>query len=122
MTRSDFTPMKIDILRKSIDLSSKKDEDSDKTIALLKARKEQVEIAGRAKFYDLREKWSWWIILWISCLIGFNSALAVSVGLGLLDFSKYEWFITIVTVETFLQVVGMGYVAVRFLFSDQKPV
>lgn len=79
---------------------------------------ERVEIDGKRKYYKLREKWSGWIIKWITGLILFNCSLAVAVGLGKLDFLKYEWFITIVTVETFLQIVGMGYVAVKFLFSD----
>ncbi len=78
----------------------------------------RIKAKGLREFFDLRKKWSSWIIFWISCLIIFNSGLAVFVGMGVLDFSEYEWFITAVTVETFLQVVGMGYVAVKFLFSD----
>lgn len=80
--------------------------------------RESIENDGREKFYALRNKWSSWIIFWISALICFNAALTVLVGLGALDFQNYEWFITVVTVETFLQIVGMGYIAVRFLFQD----
>lgn len=76
-----------------------------------------VELDGRRRYFELRHTWSAWIITWISVLILFNATLTALVGLGLLDFEKYQWFITAVTIETFLQIVGMGYIAVRFLFS-----
>lgn len=79
---------------------------------------ERVELDGRKSFFDLRKNWSCWIIAWISILILFNIALTGLVGYGVLDFANYQWFITAITVETFLQIVGMGYIAVRFLFSN----
>jgi hypothetical protein len=79
-----------------------------------------VEAKGRQDFFLLRNKWSNWIIGWITSLIIFNCVLAFLVGLSWLDFSQYKWFITAVTVETFLQIVGMGYIAVRFLFSHYE--
>lgn len=86
----------------------------------VKAVEDAVRVQGLREFFDLRKTWSSWIIAWISALILFNGCLAVFVGAGWLNYIDYEWFITAVTVETFLQVVGMGYVAVRFLFSDSK--
>lgn len=56
--------------------------------------------------------------MWITALIAFNSLLAILVGTGCLDFTQMQWFITAVTVETFLQVVGLGYVAAKYLFSN----
>lgn len=56
----------------------------------------------------------------ISGLIVFHALLTVLVGAKWLNFDNLQWFITAVTVENFLQVVGMGYVAVKFLFSDQS--
>lgn len=84
------------------------------------AEKEQVELDGRKKFFKLRGVWSNWIIGWITALIAFNIVLTVLVGLGCLNFEKYQWFITAVTIETFLQIVGMGLIAVKYLFSDKK--
>lgn len=54
---------------------------------------------------------------WISILILFNAALTICVGIDALEFASAPWFVTAVTVETFLQVIGLGYIAVRFLFS-----
>jgi hypothetical protein len=56
---------------------------------------------------------------WISCFLLFHIALTVAVGLGRLDFLKYQWLIPLITVENFLQIVGMGYVVVRFLYPGQ---
>lgn len=94
------------------------DEDPEKQLAEAQAELARVNVAGRQKFFVLREKWSRAITLWIWLLVLFNMALTLAVGAGFLDFTDYEWFVTAVTVETFLQVVGLGYVAVRYLFSD----
>jgi hypothetical protein len=87
---------------------------------LLLADKERAEIDGRKSYFDLRKGWSWALIIWISILVTFNIALTALVGLGILSFEKYQWFITTVIVETFLQIVGMGYIAVNYLFSDKN--
>lgn len=97
-----------------------KERDRGKGHELSDAHREAVEIEGRAKFFCMRSTWSRWIIAWISILIIFNCILALLTGWGSLDFTKYKWFITSVTVETFLQIVGMGYIAVKFLFSAGK--
>ncbi|TMJ20133.1 MAG: hypothetical protein E6G92_10370 [Alphaproteobacteria bacterium] len=96
------------------------DETKDQAIAdaVVDAARQEVETGGRKGFFDLRNRWSSAIIVWISILIMFNAALTVLVGLGGLDFREYHWFITAVTVETFLQIVALGAIAVRFLFSS----
>ena len=78
----------------------------------------RVEIDGRRRYFGLRDTWSAWIIAWISSLIFFNIAITVCVGLGVLVFTDLEWFISAVLVQTFLQIVGLGFVAVRYLFKD----
>ncbi|UMM63148.1 hypothetical protein [Aristophania vespae] len=85
-----------------------------------KARAERVEIEGRVKFFELREKWSRGIANWITFQIVSNIMLTFLVGWGCLNFKDYKWFITSVTIETFLQIVGMGYVAVKYLFSSGR--
>ena len=84
------------------------------------ARRIAIENKGREDYFALRKKWSFWIILWISILIGFNILLTACIGFDLLNFKDYKWFITTVTVETFIQIVGMGYIAVRYLFSPSQ--
>jgi hypothetical protein len=92
--------------------------DPSKDSAILVGEARLVEIEGRQRFFALRTQWSRVMIAWISVLIAFNCGLAIAVGAGKLDFIAYPWFITTVTVETFLQVVALGAIAVRFLFSS----
>lgn len=104
----------------SIVKESLEDEDSGKQSELLDAASQAVEVLGRRRYFDLRDTWSTWIIGWITGLIGFNALVTVLVGMGCLDYSEYEWFITAVIVQTFLQIVGLGAVAVAYLFNDGK--
>ena len=92
----------------------------EKQAGFAKGEMERVELEGRQKFFTLRTTWSGWIIAWITGLILFNAILTILVGAGQLNFEKYKWFVTSITVETFLQIFGMGYVAVHFLFSDKR--
>lgn len=89
-----------------------------KQAGVTNAEIEKVELNGRKDFFALRKRWSSWIIGWITALVVFNVLLTIVVGLGWLSFLEYEWFIIAVTVETFLQVVGLGAIAAKFLFSS----
>ncbi|TDK38596.1 hypothetical protein E2F50_00070 [Rhizobium deserti] len=94
-------------------------EDDQKNEGIQDAELARVEIDGRKQYYALRRDWSGYIASWISALILFNAGLTICVGAGVFSFVDMQWFITAVTVETFLQIVGMGYIAVRFLFSHR---
>jgi hypothetical protein len=97
---------------------SEQPEDSEYAFQLGAGARVAVEVIGRRKYFDLRDRWSAWIIGWITVLIAFNVVITLLVGLGRLDYSQYEWFITAVIVQTFLQIVGLGAIAVRYLFAD----
>jgi hypothetical protein len=81
-----------------------------------KARAEKIDLDLRQQLIILRNRWSGWLLVWISCLLIFQMALSMAVGWGILDFEKYQWFLPTVIVQTFGQIVGMGYVVVRFLY------
>jgi hypothetical protein len=85
---------------------------------LAEATAKAVEVDGRRRFFTLRDRWSTAIVRWIWILILFNIAITVAVGTKWLDFTNLQWFITAVLVQTFLQIVGLGIVAVKYLFSD----
>jgi hypothetical protein len=102
----------------AISTTSPVDPAKDEAILAAESRTSEVEIEGRKDFFALRTRWSTMIIWWISILIAFNCALAILVGAGLLRFTEMPTFITAVTVETFLQIVALGAIAVRFLFSS----
>lgn len=95
-------------------------EDCKDSDAVKGAINERDSIASR-EFEDkkkLRGRWSIFIIIWITCLTTFNCLVTVFVGFGSFHFEEYEWFITSVTMETFFEIIGMGYIAVHYLFSS----
>jgi len=117
---SDTVTVGRDAALKAIVAESETATDAGKQAELHEARAKAVEIAGREKFFGLRDNWSTIIMVWITSLILFNIGLTVAVGTGWLSYAGLQWFITTVLVETFLQTVGLGYIAVRYLFSDKS--
>jgi hypothetical protein len=96
------------------------DADSELEKQLENSERERVELDGRKRFFALRDKWSTAITVWISVFIAFHLLLTVAIGLKYLDFTHYQWLIPMITVENFLQIVGMGYVVVRFLYPSDS--
>jgi hypothetical protein len=80
------------------------------------AEAERIELEGRRQFFKLRGYWSGWLIGWITALLVFQTLLTMAIGSKLLDFREYSWFLPMVVVQNFLQIVGMGVVIVRFLY------
>lgn len=94
------------------------DTNAPKEAGILEAEQARVEVDGRKQYYALRNDWSGYIACWITALILFNAGLTVGVGTEIFSFTDMQSFVTAVTVETFLQIVGMGYIAVKYLFSN----
>lgn len=80
--------------------------------------RERVELDGRKGFFKLRWIWSVCIVSWISFLIVSHTIIALLIGARKLDFTGNEWLISIIIAENFLQIVGMGYVVVKFLYKS----
>ena len=114
---SAHEPLTRDKALQAIKKDSEKPQDEGKRHELVEAQAKAVEIDGRERYFRLRDRWSTTMICWISALIAFNCLLTIAVGLGWLVYPGLEWFITAVLVQTFLQIVGLGAIAVRHLFS-----
>ena len=95
-------------------IRSQSEQDPELAAARLKAQRERIELDGRAAFFELRTLWSLVIIAWISVFIVFHIVVTFMVGLGSLNFTSHKWLIPLIVVENFLQVVGMGFIVVRF--------
>lgn len=108
VVRSDNTENKKDFLHTERDPYSKRD---------LDARMTHVRINGASDFYDLRKYWSLTLSLFIGFMLFSQFVITILLGCGLIDLEKYNTFLIIVVSENFLQVVGMGYIVVRFLFN-----
>ena len=87
---------------------------------LKKADVEQVELHGKIKFYKLRTKWSWAILIWVSFILIFNVILVRNTGLGYWNFEKYGWLIKGIFGGNLVQIIGMGIIVVNFLFPSFK--
>jgi hypothetical protein len=83
------------------------------------ARAEAIELAARNQFLVLRHAWSICLQAWTSVLLLFQLSLTVTVGIGWLHFEQYQWFLSMVMVQTFGQIAGMGYVVIRFLYPPR---
>lgn len=78
----------------------------------------KIHLGGKRDFYKLRKEWSGHlkILLWI--LVSTQILLIFLVGIELFDFSEHKFFINIVMGGYFVELVGLFYVVVNYLFSD----
>ena len=81
------------------------------------ARREAIELRGRVQFFELRGRWSFWLILWICGILLFQAAVAFAVGAEYLNYKDYQWFLALIFGQSFLQIIGMGVVVVKFLYK-----
>jgi hypothetical protein len=78
-----------------------------------------VELERRRQVLGLRATWSKWLIAWISFLLVFQAGLGVCIGSGLLSFEKHPNVLGFLLGQNFVQIVGMGYVVVKWLFPQK---
>jgi hypothetical protein len=79
-------------------------------------KKEQVELDGRKQFFKLRNNWSWFIFGWITSIIVFHVTFVILIGCDVLNFSNQDWIIGATIIEGLLEIIGMGWVVVKFLY------
>jgi hypothetical protein len=83
-----------------------------------KSKLEQVEVDNQTLLVTLRGRWSKWLIGWITALISFQIILTGLVGVKWFDFTGHQYFLPLVIGQNVVQVVGMGYVIVKFLYPS----
>lgn len=81
-----------------------------------KSSAEKIELEGRRDFFRLRKLWSICIIFWITIFIAFHGGIALAVGFGHLNYENHQSILLTILAEDFLQILGMGYVIVKFLY------
>lgn len=85
-------------------------------------RERETERIGQKKYYELRDKWSIYICLFIGFMLIFQLLLTIAVGnkwFGF-DFSGYKTFLYIVIGENFAQIIAMGIIVAKFLFPQPR--
>lgn len=83
-------------------------------------KERETERKGREKYYELREEWSTYLIWLLAVMVGFQIVLVLLIGFGALQYQEYRNFLYAAVVESFLQIVGMCWIVVRFLFPHKK--
>lgn len=86
----------------------------------LKLKSDQTEYRGRRFYYYLRNTWGILLAFALIASIAFQFWLTYKIGRHELDFSGYEVFLGIVAGESFVQVVGLSLVVVKYLFPENK--
>lgn len=91
-------------------------------LAKLNYDKENNELKGKRFYYWLRNTWAVFLALVLIASIAFQFWLTYEVGQGHLSFEKYPWLIQIVLSANFVEIVGLCFVVVKFLFpADNTP-
>lgn len=80
---------------------------------------EKIHLDGVKTFYNQRKYWAYFIMGAIGLIILFDIILTVLVGLDILNFQKYKWFLEIVIGKTTLEIFGLAFLVVRFLFEKK---
>lgn len=75
---------------------------------------------GLKKYYELRDKWSRYIRDYVWAMILFQALVTASIGFKWVDFTQYKTLINLIIGQNFAQIVGMGVIVAKFLFSDPK--
>ncbi|MFN7161078.1 MAG: hypothetical protein ACK4NC_05765 [Candidatus Gracilibacteria bacterium] len=78
----------------------------------------EAERKGREEYFKLRNKWSIYLVIALYAMILFQFVITFFIGFGIIDFTAYPTFISLVIGENFLQIVGMCLIVVKFLFPD----
>lgn len=84
-------------------------------------KERETKRVGAEKYYVLRDTWSFALRELLRVSIYFQVLLTVFVGLGVLNFVNYQTFLMLVVGENFLQITGMGFIIVKFLFPKLTP-
>ena len=89
-------------------------------VAADQAAHERVELDRIKQFIALRGNWSTWLTVWISCLLAFHIGLTVAIGREWLSFKGHPEFLPMVVAQNFAQIVGMGYIIIKFLYPSGR--
>lgn len=77
----------------------------------------QLKILEYQKIIQMRQDWSTLFKWVVGIILGFEIFLTLSVGSGVLKFND-EWFLRIIIVSGFAQILTMPLTITRFLFSN----
>ena len=78
----------------------------------------QVKLDGLKDYYIMRKSWGNFLKICLCIILVFNILLVFLVGSGVLV-DKDDWFLRIVLTTNLADIIGLVYLVVNFLFSNQ---
>lgn len=78
----------------------------------------QVRLDGLVDYYEMRKGWGQFLKVCLGIILAFNISLVALVGIGYFKFTD-EWFLRIVLTTNLADIIGLVYLVVKFLFSNQ---
>ncbi|PIR63943.1 MAG: hypothetical protein COU64_01815 [Candidatus Pacebacteria bacterium CG10_big_fil_rev_8_21_14_0_10_40_26] len=78
----------------------------------------QIRLDGLQKYFEMRSTWGDFLKICLAIILAFNIVLIVVVGIGWLKYND-EWFLRIVLTTNLADIIGLVYLVVKFLFSNQ---
>ncbi|MEP7349417.1 MAG: hypothetical protein ABI668_05630 [Sphingorhabdus sp.] len=81
---------------------------------------EYEHLKGLRDHYRHKSRWSWFLMAVMGAMIAFQMLLLKYVGLGVWDFTEYEWLLPVLLVQNLAQVIGLAVFVVKALFKDVR--
>ncbi|MDP4011406.1 MAG: hypothetical protein Q8P72_04230 [Candidatus Roizmanbacteria bacterium] len=80
----------------------------------------EIDNDGRENYYKLRMGWSKFIGIVLSFSIAFQIIVTFMVGAKALSFEENQILINLIMGENFLQIIGLVYVIINFLYPKNN--
>jgi hypothetical protein len=79
----------------------------------------QIRLDGLTDYYTMRRSWGDFLKICLGIILFFNISLVAFVGLGFLKYQD-DWFLRIVLTTNLADIIGLVYLVVHFLFSNNS--
>lgn len=83
------------------------------------ASEAEIRLRGLEDYFKMRGSWSKCLKWALFIILFFNIGLAIIVGLGYLVYED-EWFLRILLTTNLADIIGLAFIIVKFLFSNQS--
>jgi len=88
------------------------------SLRLKESSETQIRLDGLSDYYKMRRSWGDFLKLCLGLILVFNISLVILVGFEKLNY-KDDWFLRLVLTTNLADIIGLVYLVVNFLFSNQ---
>lgn len=84
----------------------------------IEEQKGYARLVGLQRHYRHKSQWSYFLMVMMLGMIGFQSFLLWKVGTGAWNFATYDWLLPALLVQNLAQIAGLCVIVVQALFKD----